>query len=349
MTNDNINQVVSMVTVNASSSRTTPAALAPTEKPGKIFGIDFKRWQQKMFFYLTTLSLQKFIKEDVPVLSNETPETERFLVIEAWKHSDFLCKNYILSGMEDALYNVYSGVETSKELWIALEKKYKTEDGGLKKFVAAKFLDYKMVDSKSVITQVQELQVIIHDLLAEGLVINEAAMIEKLPLLWKDFKNYLTHKRKEMSLEDLIVRLIIKEDNKATEKRGRGNSIIMGANIVEENKKRKKSSGPKYNPSKKRFSGNCYNYGKIGYKSTKCRAPKKDKKKGQANMVEKHDDVNDLCAMLSECNLVGNPKEWWIDSGATRHVCAVKEAFATYTPVGPDETISMGNAAKGQD
>uniref|UniRef100_A0A1S4BS89 Retrovirus-related Pol polyprotein from transposon TNT 1-94-like beta-barrel domain-containing protein n=1 Tax=Nicotiana tabacum TaxID=4097 RepID=A0A1S4BS89_TOBAC len=156
---------------------------------------------------------------------------------KAWKHSDFLCKNYILSGLEDDLCNVYSNAETSKELWDALEKKYKTEDGGSKKFVAAKFLDYKMVDSKPVITQVQELQVIIHDLLTEGLVINEAlqvaAMIEKLPLLWRDFKNYSKHMRKEIKLEDLIVRLRIKEENKAAEKKTCGNSTIMGANIVE--------------------------------------------------------------------------------------------------------------------
>ncbi|XP_019240830.1 PREDICTED: uncharacterized protein LOC109220818 [Nicotiana attenuata] len=46
-------------------------------------------------------------------------------------------------------------MKTSRELWSALEKKYKTEDAGLKKFVAAKFLDFKMVDRKSVITQVQ--------------------------------------------------------------------------------------------------------------------------------------------------------------------------------------------------
>ncbi|XP_070015983.1 uncharacterized protein [Nicotiana sylvestris] len=324
-----------MVTANASTSLTTLTTLAPMEKPEKFSGIDFKCWQQKIFFYLTTLSLQKFAKEDVPMLSDETPETERFLVIEAWKHSDFLCKNYILSGLEDALYNVYSGIETSKELWTALKKKYKTEDAGLKKFVAAKFLDYKMVDSKNFI---------------EGLIINEAfevtTMIEKLPPLWKDFKNYLKHKRKKMSLEDLIIRLRIEEDNKADEKRGRGNSTIMEANIIEENKKRKKASGPKYNPSKKRFSENCYNCGKVRHKSTECRAPKKDKKKGQANMVEKHDDVDDLWAMLSECNLVGNPKEWWINSGATRHVCAVRESFATYAHVGLDETISMGNAAK---
>ncbi|XP_070031801.1 uncharacterized protein [Nicotiana tomentosiformis] len=118
----------------------------------------------------------------------------------------------------------------------------------------------------------------------------------------------------------------------------------MGANIVED-RKRKKAYGPKSNPSKKRFNGNCYNCGKAGHRSADCRAPKKDKKKGQANMVEKHEDIDDLCAMLSECNLVGNSKEWWIDSGATRHVCTFREAFATYALVGPEETLSMENSA----
>nr|XP_033517541.1 uncharacterized protein LOC117281801 [Nicotiana tomentosiformis] len=266
-----------------------------------------------------------------------------------------ISKNEI--GLEDNLYNIYSNVDTSKELWIALEKKYKTEDVGLKKFVAAKFLDYKMVDSKSIITQVQELQVIIHDLLAEGIIINEAfqvaAMIEKLPPLWKDFKNYLKHKRKEMSLENLIVRLRIEEDNKAAEKKGRENSTIMGANIVEDapqnNRKRKKASGPKSNPSKKRFKGNFYNCGKAGHKYADYHATRKDKKKGQANMIEKHEDIDDLCDMLSECNLVGNPKEWWIDSRATRHVCAVREAFTTYAPVGPERDAFYGKFCNGQD
>ena len=58
-------------------------APAPTEKPGKFSGVDFKRWQQKMFFYLTTPSLQKFIKEEVPNPNEQVPEKDRFLVIEA--------------------------------------------------------------------------------------------------------------------------------------------------------------------------------------------------------------------------------------------------------------------------
>uniref|UniRef100_A0A1S4CTV6 Retrovirus-related Pol polyprotein from transposon TNT 1-94-like beta-barrel domain-containing protein n=1 Tax=Nicotiana tabacum TaxID=4097 RepID=A0A1S4CTV6_TOBAC len=78
---------------------------------------------------------------------------------------------------------------------------------------------------------------------------------------------------------------------------------------------RKKPSGPKSNPSKKRFKGNCYNCGKAGHKSADFRALKKDKKKDQANMVEKHEDIDNL------------------------------EAFATYAPDGPEEILSIKNSA----
>ena len=54
-----------------------------------------------------------------------------------------------------------------------------------------------------------------------------AAIIEKLPPLWKEFKNYLKHKRKEMRLEDLIVRLRIEEDNRASKKKA-GNVVEQG-------------------------------------------------------------------------------------------------------------------------
>uniref|UniRef100_A0A1U7VUP2 Uncharacterized protein LOC104222092 n=1 Tax=Nicotiana sylvestris TaxID=4096 RepID=A0A1U7VUP2_NICSY len=233
--------------------------------------------------------------------------------------------------LEDDMYNIYSNVETSKEPWIALERKYKTEDAALKKFVAAKFYDYKIVYSKSVITQVQELKVIIHDLLADGI-------------------NRINTNVESINYTICTNRIFIEGlDNKAAEKRCRGNLIKMGANIVEDtpqnNRKRKNVSRQKSNPSKKRFNENCYNCGKAGRKSIDCRATKKYKKKGRANMVEKHEDIDELCTMLFECNLVGNPKKWWIDYGATHHVCAIRETFATYAPIGPKETLSMGNSA----
>ena len=45
--------------------------VAHGEKPEKFGGVDFKRWQQKMLFYLTTLNLAKFLTEDAPILLRE--------------------------------------------------------------------------------------------------------------------------------------------------------------------------------------------------------------------------------------------------------------------------------------
>ena len=70
----------------------------------------------------------------------------------------------------------------------------------LEKVCGPKFLDNKMVDSKIIGSQVQELRLILHDLIAKDMVVTEdfqvAAMIEKLSPSWNDFKNYLKHKRK---------------------------------------------------------------------------------------------------------------------------------------------------------
>ena len=99
-----------------------------------------------------------------------------------------------------------------------------------------------------------------------------ASVIEKLPPGWKGFKNYLKHKRKEMSLEDLVVRLRIEEDNRGSDKRLR--TVSERANVVEhgENSKGKKHAhklGVKGGTFKKKYQqkivGKCYNCDKVGH------------------------------------------------------------------------------------
>ncbi|XP_022853855.1 uncharacterized protein LOC111375283 [Olea europaea var. sylvestris] len=100
------------------------------------------------------------------------------------------------------------------------------------------------------------------------------AIIEKLPPMWKYFKNYLEHKRKEMGLEDLIVRLRTEEYNQNFEKKFGKLHIEAQANLVEPNTSKKKKT------------------------------------------LSKH-----------------GPREWFIDTGTTRHVCAETEMFSSYTPI----------------
>ena len=78
-----------------------------------------------------------------------------------------------MNGLADFLYNVYSNNKTTKELWASPDWKYKTKDVGAKKFIVDRFLDYKMVGSKTVISQVQELQVILHEIDAEGMILSK--------------------------------------------------------------------------------------------------------------------------------------------------------------------------------
>ena len=88
-----------------------------------------------MLFYLTTLNLARFLKEDPPSVREDEVDAQAFHAVDAWKHSDFLCRNYVLNGLSDGLYNVYSSKKTAKELWESLDQKYKSEDAGAKKFL----------------------------------------------------------------------------------------------------------------------------------------------------------------------------------------------------------------------
>ena len=85
-----------------------------------------------MLFYLTTLHLAKFLYENLP--KSET-NWDFVLAVDAWTQDDFLCRNYILNGLDDSLYNVYSPIPMAKKLQASLYKKYKIEHAGTKKFI----------------------------------------------------------------------------------------------------------------------------------------------------------------------------------------------------------------------
>ena len=54
----------------------------------------------------------------------------------------------------------------------------------------------------------------------------------------------------------------------------------------------------------------------------------------------------DLTVVIFEMNLVrSNPKEWWIDTGATRHKCSDKKMFSTFDPIETRDKVLMGNSA----
>ena len=72
-------------------------------------------------------------------------------------------------------------------------------------------------------------------------------LIETLPNSWKDYKNNIKHKRKQMSLEDVILHIRIEEQNWNKDKAEKVKELSSKAKVVEEKPKPKNNRSRKQN------------------------------------------------------------------------------------------------------
>ena len=56
-----------------------------------------------MLFYLTTLNLARFLTEDAHKLKEHEHDIQVISVVDAWKHFDLLCINYVMNVLTDSL------------------------------------------------------------------------------------------------------------------------------------------------------------------------------------------------------------------------------------------------------
>ncbi|GKA91523.1 hypothetical protein Tco_0813393 [Tanacetum coccineum] len=147
--------------------------------------------------------------------------------------------------------------------------------------------------------------------------ISVSSIIDKLPHSWKDFKHTLKHGKEDLSLVQLGSHLRIEESIRAQDSdKGKGKEVVgPSVNMTEEGK----SKNNKQNKGKKRD-------------------------------VKEHVVIRRTqMLVVQERGIRTIPKTkvdaiaWWIDSGATTHVCKDRCWFKTYEPVEDGSVLYMGD------
>ncbi|PWA89720.1 zinc finger, CCHC-type [Artemisia annua] len=350
-----------------------------TSKFGKLEkfqGNDFRRWQKKMHFLLTTLKVVYVLSTPQPeVIENETLEQARRR--GKWENDDYICRGHILNGMSDSLFDIYQNVESARELWDSLESKYIAEDASSKKFLVSDFNNYKMTDSRPVMEQYNELLRILGQFTLHKMNMDESiavsSVIDKLPPSWKDFKHTLKHQNEELSLVQLGSHLRIEESLRVQENdKGKGKSDVgqPSVHMVEDNKK--KDNNNKGNGKKRKYDGPdksnkkskelvCWRCHKVGHMKRDCRVKLDNNDTGTSGSGQggssaqgppKGQIIHNLyysalnnVSLIPEISYVQEDKNdsWWLDSCATSHVCNDERWFEKMEPMSDGSFLRMAD------
>jgi hypothetical protein len=98
-------------------------------KLDKFDGTNFTHWQDKMKFLLIALKIFCVLDPSLNSLPDPTPEDTDVVKAERKKREDdeLVCKGHILNTLFDRLYDLFTAIESLREIWNALEAKYKTK------------------------------------------------------------------------------------------------------------------------------------------------------------------------------------------------------------------------------
>ncbi|CAN0840217.1 Retrovirus-related Pol polyprotein from transposon TNT 1-94, partial [Linum grandiflorum] len=382
--------------------------IADLSKLEALDGSNYKRWSQRMLIVLEQLEVDYVLFSDPPsqkiassssaadviniedAAKKDTPAKDKSVqetVSKSSKQSDpekyakdnKTARGLILNHMVNEVFDLLYQMKSAKDIWDLLDQKYGADDAGTKKWAVGNYLKFTLKDDKPIMEQVHTYENLAAEVLAEGMKICEIfqanVLIEKLPDSWEDYQMKLKHKKKDMSLRELVTHMKIEETSRQKMRASRSKHHSVRAHLVEAEKGNKYKASTqkkphwrdKSAPYKKpdshhqhSYPNGCFVCGKTGHRAHQCNYRKipGSTSRSQAHLVERKEETGKeetgkeesgtevIAAVIQlESNLVEGKAEWLIDSGACKHFCSSKELFSTLEESNTGEMVYMGNAS----
>ena len=123
-------------------------------------GENFRRWQNKVRFWLMSMGLWWVIHPVMPFTVEQTT---------AFPTARDTALGCILTLLADNLYDIYMNYEDPCELWEALERKYAISEDGHLLYSCEQLFDFSIDVAKSIVTQAHEFQLLTGEIASFGM------------------------------------------------------------------------------------------------------------------------------------------------------------------------------------
>jgi len=165
------------------------------------------------------------------------------------KKDNKLACSYPLNNMSNPLSDLFVNFKSAEIIWTKLEATYGLDDVGKRKYVVGKWLQFQIVEDKPMMEQVHTYKNLCAKVLNEGVkmceILEANVLIENFFPSWSDYRNHLKHKKKDLTLQELVSHMRTEEVNRLKDKLASLSLNSSRANLVESS----------VSPIKDRFKG----------------------------------------------------------------------------------------------
>ena len=238
-------------------------------------------------------------------------------------------------------------LKTLKDMWDALKNQYERKSMQNVIFFKCKYRDAKMKEGDDMLRHINKHQEIVDQLVSVGADISEHEQVWDLLLSLPESYDSLVNALEfsdDLTLPVLCQRLLLEErKRKQRASEGRSEDALVSSNRFSRNNfSRTRQKGP--NRISNRSEIQCHNCGKYGHIAKDCHGTRSGKLYTTAECKPcKPCKPSIYCSNLHDPSEEESKRTLFIDSGASQHMCCVRDFFHDYKELATPEIVRLAN------
>lgn len=280
--------------------------------------------------------------------------------ISAWEDRDMLALTIINNGLDNSVVSHIQSCKTAALAWTELIRLFESQDAVTKMYLKDKLHTLKMRENDSVTKHIHVFRAHLEQLFAAGAAVpNDEAVLTLMRSMPPSYRMFISSLRRQpnLTLQSLITDLIQEEtlmknlnlspDNTSalyTRKSGPNYSrkSAFNRNPKKFLNSKGESSSKNFATKKPFFDKKCFYCKKTGHMIKDCRtriAAEAINSNNQSNVVTKVHKLYVAALIVKE----ESDSTWYIDTGATQHMCFEKDSFTNYEPYNKHQLVYLGD------